>query len=75
MERLERSAHTTSEQEGAFIKKYREYTELETLTPEIANDVVKRVTVYHDGGIEIELAMRDELERLLACLETGDAAS
>lgn len=75
MERLERSAHTTSEQEGAFIKKYREYTELETLTPEIANGVVKRVTVYHDGGIEIELAMRDELEKLLACLETGDAAS
>ena len=75
MERLEKSSQTTSEQGGAFIEKYKEYTELETLTAEIANDVVKRVTVYKDGGIEIELALRDELEALLTCLETVDAAS
>ena len=35
----------------------------------------KRVTVYKDGGIEIELALRDELEKLLTCLEAVDAAS
>ena len=52
-----------------------QYTELDTLTSEIANDVVKRVTVYKGGGIEIELALRDELEKLLTCLETVDAAS
>lgn len=75
MERLEKSSQTSTEQGGAFIEKYKEYTELETLTAEIANDVVKRVTVYRDGGIEIELALRDELEKLLTCLETVDAAS
>ena len=75
MERLEKSFQTTTEQSGAFIAKYKEYTELETLTTEIASDVVKRVTVYKDGGIEIELALRDELEALLNCLETLDAAS
>ena len=75
MKRLEQSSQSTPEQGGAFIQKYREYTELETLTGEIANDVVKRVTVYKDGGIEIELALRDELEMLLTCLETVDAAS
>ena len=75
MERLEKSSQTSTEQGGAFIEKYKEYTELETLTAEIANDVVKRVTVYKDGGIEIELALRDELEKLLTCLETVDAAS
>lgn len=75
MERLEQSSQVTIEQGGAFIEKYREYTELETLTSDIAKDVVKRVTVYRDGGIEIELALRDELEKLLACLETGNAAS
>ena len=74
MERLEKSSQTSTEQGGAFIEKYKEYTELETLTAEIANDVVKRVTVYKDGGIEIELALRDELEKLLTCLETVDAA-
>ena len=72
---LEKSSQTTTEQGGAFIEKYKEYTELETLTAEIANDVVKRVTVYKDGGIAIELALRDELEALLTCLETVDAAS
>ena len=75
MEHLEKTSQTTTDQGGAFIEKYKEYTELETLTTEIANDVVKRVTVYKDGGIEIELALRDELEKLLTCLETVDAAS
>lgn len=75
MERLEKSSQTTTDQGGAFIEKYKEYTELETLTTEIANNVVKRVTVYKDGGIAIELALRDELEALLTCLETVDAAS
>lgn len=75
MEHLEKTSQTTTDQGGAFIEKYKEYTELETLTTEIANDVVKRVTVYKDGGIEIELALRDELEKLLTCFETVDAAS
>ena len=48
MERLEKSSQTTTEQGGAFIEKYKEYT---------------------------ELALRDELEKLLTCLETVDAAS
>lgn len=75
MERLEESSQAATEQGGAFIEKYREYTELENLTAEVANDVVKRVTVYKDGGVEIELALRDELEKLLACIEAVDAAS
>lgn len=33
------------------------------------------LTVYKDGAIEIDLALRDELEALLTCLETVDAAS
>ena len=48
----------------------KEYTELETLTPEIARDIVNCVTVYHDGKIEIELALRDELEVVLSTLES-----
>lgn len=75
MKQLEQPTQATPEQGGAFVQKYKEYTELETLTGEIANDVVKRVTIYKDGGIEIELALRDELEKLLTCLETVNAAS
>ena len=75
MERLEQVAQNTTEQGGAFIEKYKEYAELDTLTAEAARDFVKRVTVYKDGGIEIELALRDELEVLLNQLENVDAAS
>ena len=75
MEQLEKSSQDASEQDGAFIDKYKEYTELETLTTEVARDVVKRVTVYKDGCIEIELALRDELEELLNCIELVGAAS
>ena len=74
MERLEKSSQTSTEQGGAFIEKYKEYTELERLTSGIANDIVRRITVHKDGGIEIELALRDELEMLLDRLETDDAA-
>ena len=74
MERLEKSSQTSTEQGGAFIEKYKEYTELERLTSGIANDIVRRITVHKDGDIEIELALRDELEMLLDRLETDDAA-
>ena len=74
MEHYEKITQTAHEQGGAFIEKYKEYTELETLTADIANDIVRCVTVHKDGGIEIELALRDELEMLLNRLETDDAA-
>ena len=66
----ENTSRTITPQGGAFIEKYKEYTELDTLTPEIARDIVNRVTVYHDGKIEIELALRDELEAVLSTLES-----
>lgn len=74
MEHYEKITQAAPEQEGAFIEKYKEYTELETLTSDIANDIVRRVTVHKDGGIEIELTLRDELEMLLDRLETDDTA-
>ena len=74
MEHYEKITQAVTEQGGAFIEKYKEYTELETLTSDIANDIVRRVTVHKDGGIEIELTLRDELEMLLDRLETDDAA-
>ena len=74
IEHYEKITQTAPEQGGAFIEKYKEYTELETLTSGIANDIVRRITVHKDGGVEIELALRDELEMLLDRLETDDAA-
>ena len=49
-----------------FIEKYKSYTELTELTSDIANDLVKKVVVYPDNRLEIELNLRDELDALLA---------
>ncbi len=72
---LENTSRTVTPQGETFIEKYKEYTNIETLTPEIARDIVNRVTVYHDGKIEIELALRDELEEVLSTLESAKSAS
>ena len=75
MKCLKKSTQDTAGQGKAFIEKYKHYTELKELTAEIAEDVVKRVTVHRDGWVEIELALRDELEDLLHRTETANAVS
>jgi len=60
---------------NAFIEKYREYADLETLTGDVAQELVKRVTVHSNDQIEIELALRDELEALLRETDTVSSAS
>lgn len=69
MAHLEQRMHRTNKQDNAFIEKYKEYTELATLTPQIAESVIKRVVLYPAGEVRIELALRDELEKLMACAE------
>ena len=51
---------------GSFVTTDKSYTELNELISDIANDLVKRVVVYPDNRLEIELNLRDELEALLA---------
>ena len=50
------------EKEDAFIQMYRKYAELDTLTPEVARDLIRRVVVYPGDEVEIELALRDEFD-------------
>ena len=47
------------------LERYRQYTELDTLTPAIAKELVQRVVVYPDSRLEVQLNCRDELEALL----------
>ena len=75
MKCLRKSTQETAGKGQAFIEKYKQYTELKVLTAEIAEDVVKRVTIHRDGWVEIELALRDELEDLLHQTEMADATS
>ena len=59
---LESMSDEQDEKEDAFIQMYRKYTELDTLTPEIARDLIRRVVVYPGDEVEIELALRDEFD-------------
>lgn len=49
-----------------ILERYRQYTELDTLTPSIAKELVQRVVVYPDSRLEVYLNCRDELEEMLA---------
>lgn len=47
------------------LERYRQYIELDTLTPAIAKELVQRVVIYPDNRLEVQLNCRDELEALL----------
>ena len=55
-----------------ILERYRQYTELDTLTPAIAKELVQRVVVYPDSRLEVQLNCRDELEALLTGAISSD---
>jgi len=75
MSELEELSLRPADGGSVFIDKYREYAELETLTGDVARDLVHRVTVHSNDQIEIELALRDELESLLREMDAASCAS
>lgn len=75
MEELAELSRRPADGGNAFIDKYREYAELETLTGDVAKDLVKRVAVHSNDQIEIDLALRDELEALLREMDAASCAS
>ena len=44
-----------------LVEKYRNLTELDNLTAEIATDLLNRVTIWPDGRMEVELNYLDEI--------------
>jgi hypothetical protein len=65
---LEQSmADSTPEQNEAIIK-YVGYAEVNELTADMVNDLVRRVNVYPDDTLEVQLNFADELEELQAQL-------
>lgn len=72
---LEGAAQNPTAESCGFIDKYKEYAELETLTGEIAQELVKSVVIYPGDVLEINLNLRDELESLLKDVEALTSAS
>lgn len=62
---LESAAQNPESSGNSFIDKYKEYAELETLTGDVAKELVEKVVLYPDGRMEINLLCRDELKMIL----------
>ena len=63
------ASHTDT---SPILERYRQYTELDTLTPAIAKELVQRVVLYSDSRLEVQLNCRDELEEMLAGAISSD---
>ena len=57
---------------GRYVEKYSSYSELDGMTSEIAADLLDRVTIWPDGGLDIKLRYLDEIP---SALNTNDAMS
>ena len=63
---LEQSVAESSDGQSKAIAKYIGYAEIDELTEEMLGDLVKRVTVYPDNVLEVQLNLANELEELKA---------
>ena len=65
---LERKASSDDENDNALIEKFKSYAGITALTKEISNDLLKSVTVYPDGYMDIQLNLADEIKELMETL-------
>ncbi len=59
---LEKSISENSMEQSEAIAKYIGYAEIDELTAEMLHDLVKRVNIYLDDVLEVQLNFTDELE-------------
>lgn len=72
---LEKALQTPEIKDSSFISKYREYADADTLTGDMAAELVHSIVLYPDDCMEINLNYRDELEALLAEVDVDTVAS
>ena len=65
---LERKASSDDKNDNALIEKFKSYAGFTALTNEIANDLLKSVTIYPDGYMDIQLNLVDEIQKLMETL-------
>lgn len=54
-----------NESQSSFVEKYQDHARLTELTPELAADLLDRVTVWPDGKLEITLNYIDQISSLV----------
>lgn len=65
---LERKASSDDESSNALIKKFKSYADITALTREISKDLLKSVTIYPDGYMDIQLNLADEIREVMETL-------
>ena len=65
---LERKASSDDKNDNALIEKFKSYAGITALTREISNDLLKSVTIYPDGYMDIQLNLADEIKELMETL-------
>ena len=58
--------------QNRFVSCFRQYKDIETLTKEIADDVLEKIIVYPGGRLQVVWNYQDDLEKLMLDLNIGE---
>lgn len=72
---LERKASSDDDSSNAAVEQFKGYVGITALTKEISNELLKSVTIYPDGYMDVKLNLVDEIQKLMEMLrrETSTA--
>lgn len=65
---LERKTSTDDDCSNAVVEKFKNYAGITALTKEISNELLKSVTIYPDGYMDVKLNLVDEIQKLMEML-------
>ena len=65
---LERKMSTDDDSSNAVVELFKGYAGITALTKEISNELLKSVTIYPDGYMDVKLNLVDEIQKLMETL-------
>ena len=65
---MERKTSTDDDSSNAVVEQFKGYAGITALTKEISNELLRSVTIYPDGYMDIKLNLTDEIQNLMETL-------
>ena len=65
---LERKTSADDDSSNAVVELFKGYAGITALTKEISNELLKSVTIYPDGYMDVKLNLVDEIQKLMETL-------
>lgn len=66
---LERKTSADDDSSNAVVEQFKGYAGITALTNEISNELLKSVTIYPDGYMDVKLNLVDEIQKLMETLQ------